>query len=436
MNRTIEKYRKRQDSTDRWPLVHAGLSGVRQVVVIPVLAEHPRFLDTLSDLAQSGKEAREATLILLVVNNRAQGVADLDDCANNLEALNALEQGAHPNGLRIAWVDAAREGSELPPKEGVGLARKIGLDWALEVLVRHHDGRGALICLDADTRVDADYLDHIDDYFQSGSRWAAVLEYAHPLDGDAEETRAILCYEIFLRYFALSLAWAGSPFACHTIGSAMACTVEAYAACGGMRRRQAGEDFYFLQALGKTGRVDCLNDVIVRPASRPSHRVPFGTGKRVQRFLDGEHDEYRLYHPESYGVLRDWFALANSEASAEELMEKAGVIRAELGTFLEAEDFPTAWDRVVGQHRDAAARQRQFHLWCDGLRTLRLLHHLRDTVLPDIDMFEAVGALFARCGKTPPMGCEASLRDNVDGQITLLEALRTLQRQTLTGGGL
>jgi hypothetical protein len=417
-------------------LHHDSLTGIRQVVVIPLCAEYPGFLQTLQDLAACDSGAREATLVLLVVNNRTPASADAEDVANNLRTLAAIEDGGVPEGLRLAWVDAARPGSELPPKDGVGLARKIGMDWALEVLVDANGGAGGIICLDGDTRVDADYLGRFDAYFQSGRRWGAVTEYAHPVDGDDAETRAILCYEIFLRYQALSLAWAGSPFAYHTIGSAMACTAEAYAACGGMRRKQAGEDFYFLQALGKTGSVDYLKDIVVRPASRPSHRVPFGTGKRVRRYLAGTHDEYRLYHPESFRILREWFSMAGEDLDGVELVARGAEIESALGGFLEAEKFPEAWDRVRAQHKTTAARRRQFFLWCDGLRTLRILHYMRDTVYPDAEMFSAVGELLARLNAREVWSGGVAVREDLAGQRDLLGVLRRLESERLGSGGL
>ena len=78
--------------------------------------------------------------------------------------------------------------------------------------------------------------------------------------------RAIDRYELFLRHYVLGLKLAGSPYAFHTVGSAMACTADAYVRRGGMNTRAAGEDFYFLQHLSRT------------VGSRPGpgdHRLPF-----------------------------------------------------------------------------------------------------------------------------------------------------------------
>ena len=150
-----------------------------------------------------------------------------------------------------------------------------------------------LICLDGDTRVDARYLSVLHGFFEApASRWACVLPYAHPIEGTQQEQAAILCYELYLRYHSLHLSWAGSPYSYHTIGSTMGCTAAAYAAVSGMNRRQAGEDFYYLQQLAKTGAVDRVEGTLVQPSSRASHRAPFGTGRWVQRYLDGEVKEY------------------------------------------------------------------------------------------------------------------------------------------------
>src|SRR5690606_30362640 len=103
---------------------------------------------------------------------------------------------------------------------------------------------GLIISLDADTLVEPNYLQALRKEFDLQDAWAAVIDFAHPLAGPVEQQAAILAYEIHLRYHVLGLRYAGSPYAFHTVGSAMACTAEAYVAAGGMNRRQAGEDFY------------------------------------------------------------------------------------------------------------------------------------------------------------------------------------------------
>jgi len=402
-------------------------------VALPVLAESDRLFLTLGDLAANGPALLAKTLVLCVVNNRAPEFAGEADCADNQRTLAMLADFAstHPL-LRLSWVDAASPGCELGPKEGVGLARKIGLDWALQCLRDVGAAGGPLICLDGDTRVAPDYLAAIHRFFSDESRWAAVVDYAHPLAGDGEESRAILAYELFLRYQELALHYGGSPYYYPAIGSTMICTGAAYAAAGGMNRRQAGEDFYFLQQLAKTGRVDRIREAVVAPASRPSHRVPFGTGRKVGAFAGDEDDAYLTYDPRIYDVLRRWLQGAGDrlEGDGAELMALARAIEPELARFLEAQGFAAACDRLRAQGKTPAQRLRQFHEWFDAFRTLKLTHHLRDHGYPRRDLFECLGGILERKGLHPPLKLEEALRHDLGAQRRLVDYLRAWRPAT------
>ena len=425
MNRTIERYLQRRTLNDRWAL--QGLPGPERhsVVVIPALGEFPGILDTLGDLARC--PGSDDTLAIVVVNNRSPAQASADDIAGNRQTLASLQEWDQQL-LNVTWIDASSPGLELPEKEGVGLARKIGLDWGLQILATQDRLQVPLVCLDGDTRVDEGYLAALDGFFANPSRWAGILPYAHPITGDRREQAAILCYEFFLRYHALQLAWAASPYGYHAIGSAMACTPTAYAAISGMNRRQAGEDFYFLQQLAKTGAVEVVPGTIVRPSGRASHRVPFGTGRRVQRFLAGQQEEYQLYHPDSYAVIRDWLAVAVAHGGRDSiaLLSAAGSIHGELRDFLAGQNFAQAWDRMRAQAASDEALTAQFHRWFDGLRTVQCIHHLRDTVWPDTPMFAAMDVLLQRLQRTAAVELNGELVEDLPRQVRLLEQLRAL----------
>ena len=78
------------------------------------------------------------------------------------------------------------------------------------------------------------------------------IAYAHRLeeaDMTVQAREAIMKYELYLRYYRLALEYTGHPHAYHCIGSAFAVRTLDYVAQGGMNKRQAGEDFYFLQKL-------------------------------------------------------------------------------------------------------------------------------------------------------------------------------------------
>jgi hypothetical protein len=92
-----------------------------------------------------------------------------------------------------------------------------------------------------------------------------------------------------------------------TIGSAFAVTAEAYVKRGGMNRRQAGEDFYFLQNLAQLGTVGEITATRVFPSARLSNRVPFGTGAAIQKWMAGTEDLTKTYNFKAFSDLKTFF---------------------------------------------------------------------------------------------------------------------------------
>jgi hypothetical protein len=432
----IGRYLSRKADLENRPLVVHGTENVRQVVVIPILAEEAYFLRTLDALAANAVEELDQTLILCVVNNHTPPAAPPEWVAENervLEVLDATVAGRAtpvPPSLRLGYVDASSSGFELPPDAGVGLARKIGMDFAAALL---DSEEGGVICsLDADTVVAPNYLEATRTALTAPEAWGGVIEYAHPLNGPPDITAAIVCYETYLRYHVMGLTYAGSPYAFPTIGSALACTATAYASAGGMSRRHGGEDFYFLQELAKTGRVDHIHTTTVYPSPRPSARVPFGTGPRVAAFLIGESDPYRLYNPESYEALRRLLHAVETgrDMDGRALLEAITAIHPALGQFMAVSGFEEVWARLRANSKTQDQLRRQFHRWFDGLRTVRAIHCLRDHGQCEMPMFEAVPRLLALAGKPVPMHLDfITMREDIEQQKQLLLHLRELARE-------
>lgn len=152
---------------------------------------------------------------------------------------------------------------DLPVKHaGVGLARKIGMDEACYRFHKAKNPKGIIVCFDADSRCETNYLVEIENYFLNNPKAQACgIHFEHPLSGcDFHENiyEAITLYELHLRYYVNAQRWAGFPHAWQTIGSSMVVRCDAYQKQGGMNRRQAGEDFYFLHKfipLGNFGEI-------------------------------------------------------------------------------------------------------------------------------------------------------------------------------------
>ncbi|NIQ95979.1 MAG: hypothetical protein GWN87_18585, partial [Desulfuromonadales bacterium] len=256
-----------------------------------------------------------------------------------------------------------------------------------------------LVSLDADTLVDSTYLPAIEKHFAGSDKGGAVLPFLHRCDGSCESRSAIETYELYLRAYPLGLHLAGSPYAYPTLGSAMACTAEAYVRAGGMNRRPAGEDFYFLQQLAKTGGVAQLYGTVVRPSARLSARTPFGTGPSMLRLTGGEEGVVAFHDPRVFEILGRWLRLAGCtpEAEARELLPRAASIHPELAAFLVAADFQSAWTRLRDNGRGAVNPER-FHDWFDGLKTFRLVRHLSQQDFPPGEPTAMVAPLLRMAG--------------------------------------
>jgi hypothetical protein len=275
-----------------------------------------------------------------------------------------------------------------------------------------------LICLDGDTIVRPDYLPAIVEHFSDSPAGGAAIPYRHQRGVTPDAERLISRYELFLRGYILGLELAGSPYAFHSVGSAMACRASAYCAIGGMNNRMAGEDFYFMQQLFRTVGVEQLTGTIVYPSPRPSHRVPFGTGRSVQRMGAGGEQAQLFYRPECFRILKSWIALLTHsvEEDGATLSARAAEISPCLAEYLRIIRFTDVWEKLRRNHPGRTALLTAFHGWFDGLKTMKLIHHLSDGLYPRCEPDEALAELFAWRGL-----------ETVSGVELRLEQLRKLQ---------
>ena len=105
-----------------------------------------------------------------------------------------------------------------------------------------------------------------------------------------------------------ALRYTHFPYAFHTIGSCLAVRGSAYVKQGGMNRRKAGEDFYFLQKIIPLGNFGEINSTRVIPSARVSDRVPFGTGKAMMKWYESGEKVFKSYNPEIYEELFKLFS--------------------------------------------------------------------------------------------------------------------------------
>jgi hypothetical protein len=414
----VQRYLRTRAVQSPWRLAGEPGAGFHGVVVIPSLAEGDSLLATLDSLAANPVDLLARFLVVVVVNHRIDAAPEIK--TGNLEDLQALSRMAEGTALPLAWVDAATPGLEMPLRNsGVGLARKIGMDLALNRL--DWSTRPLLVSLDADTLVEPNYLAAIESHFERYTAGAATLAFCHQAAADPLQQAAIDRYELFVRSYVLGLARAGSPYAFATVGSAFACRALSYVRCGGMNRRSAGEDFYFLQQAAKIDGVAPLRSTRVHPSPRISQRTPFGTGASMSRLLAGDSSAVLFYPAKVFEILAEWLSTvaAHPDAQPEKLIDLAGGIAPELADFLSQAKFVTVWPGIQKNHPRMPERLKAFHAWFDGLKTLRLIHDLCAGSGARQEPEQALPELFCWCG----LHCPEDLHE-------ALELLRRHQEDT------
>ncbi|NLD80374.1 MAG: hypothetical protein GX642_04290 [Smithella sp.] len=431
----------------RWTMHAGSLEVIDQVVVIPAYAEKEHIFTTLASLATNSDESLKKTLVLCVINNRKETpVTDKDNNRQTIDILSALIS-RRPFGkvretedlmsairkiserpVRIAYIDASSPGLETPEGTGgVGMARKIGMDTALRVLKNSVNEPRLIISLDADTIVRPDYLTSVRTAMSSRKAQSGIVSYEHLMPADETGKRAICLYEIFLRYWVLGLKYARSPFAFHSIGSTIVATADAYLAVRGMNRREAGEDFYFLNKLAKIGPICRIQETVVYPSARVSTRVPFGTGAAVGKISGDESFGHDLYDPRVFFILKKWIDLMQQSfcLSEKQILDMARNIDPGLESFLTFRGFLSVWPKIRRNVKDQKACERQFHGWFDGFETLKLVNYLTREFYPRVSMNSALEDILEMSDMKYPGSFSAGDIPKMEDAVSILNFLRS-----------
>ncbi|MFT5465003.1 MAG: glycosyltransferase involved in cell wall biosynthesis [Verrucomicrobiales bacterium] len=370
-------------------------SALNLVVVIPAKDE-PELVSSLESL-RACEKPECAVEIIVVVNN---GETDTSECVQiNAEIAAGAKKWAELNSTPDRRFFVLHQ-QQLPKKHaGVGLARKIGMDEACRRLEAVENHEGVIVCFDADSRCDPNYLIEIDQLFRRNPECQASSIYIeHPTSGtefSQDVYDGIVFYELHLRYYVGMLKKIGFPFAIQTIGSAIAVRNNAYQAQNGMNRKKAGEDFYFLHKFTPLNAVEELNSTRVIPSPRISDRVPFGTGKAVGDWIESGKDSYTTYAWKSFidlqRLIEGFRGLYLLESGSQDSW--FAELPESLRSFLQPDDF---WTRIV-EIRSNSTSQAQFELrffrWFNAFQVMKYLNHAREHFYPNDDVVTATQRL-------------------------------------------
>ena len=366
---STHSYLKKRGISGPWKIKPLITRAFNQAIVIPAYAELEFLPLTIESINQNKPELLNQTLVVVVVNNANNSPQSIK--ANNQLTIQKINDNNYQ--FTLAVVDAASPGLELALKHaGVGLARKIGMDLALPHLT---SPQSLIFCTDADTQVSPDYLSKVKQIFKSQNTSAAVIGSSHLKSQDSAINDAIGQYEKFLKTTAEKMKRAGSPYGYVSMGSTIVCTAEAYCAVGGMPRKKATEDFYFLQELTKYCGVHNISETLVFPSPRPISRVYLGTGFRMEQIQNG-FDIAKLFYSEgAFWYLSQWLQLGSHawEVNLKDLFKNTNTIHPNLVEFLKLESIEDIWSKIQKNAPSELHFTEQFHRWFDGLKTIRFL---------------------------------------------------------------
>ncbi len=331
-------------------------------IAIPALDESETLTLLLDDLkTQSYIDFK----VFVCVNNPDEWWNDdakRSMCENNARTIKFVRSFG---GLRITLIDRSSPGLGWKGKRrGVGYARKE----LFEAIDDEASEEDIVISLDADTRVGNNFVRSVRKRF---AKYKSALllcnPYYHRLTGNEPADRAILRYELYMRYYMLNLMKIGSRYAFTALGSAISFRIGGYRKISGITPREAGEDFYFVNRMRKSGDILIGNDECVYPSARESDRVPFGTGPAITRGLAGDWESYPFYDAEAFGLIgetcRLFPALFGSDVPtpAEEFI---------------AENFGAdIWAPLRRNFKTEKLFVRACHEKFDGLRILQMLRY-------------------------------------------------------------
>jgi hypothetical protein len=394
---------------------------LRFIIVIPSFDE-AGLIRTLQSLWSCKRTASSIEIILVVNSPENSGSGIIAANMKTLKEASVWANSHCDSGFTCHILDE----THLPPDEaGPGLARKIGMDQA--VLRFNSLGRpgGGIISFDADTLCKSSYLKEIEKCFdQYPDITGCSVYFEHPITGDEFPEivyRAIAEYELHMRYYISALRRTRFPYAYHTIGSCFCVTADTYVNQGGMNKRKAGEDFYFLQKVIPLGNFREVNTTCVYPSPRPSGRVPFGTGAVIKKFTDGKITEVETYHPGSFVPLQKlfsdltgWFGIGSAGIN-EKFKELPEVIREFAGA-----EFPRKIAEINANSSAPDRFVKRFYQWFNMFRVFKFLNYVHIKHFPRVPVRVAAAEFLENAGY-------GSFRDmNTAG---LLEYFRKLQRE-------
>lgn len=381
---------------------------LKYIVVIPAYCEPDIFI-TLESLLNTNRNNFCAEVYILV-NYSINCSEELKEQNDKLytQLTTWAEQHSSSN---IEFIPLLAK--NLPAKHaGVGLARKILMDFACERFNKLNNSDGFICSLDADTIVPRNYFAATELTLNTSNSQCLIFNFHHPIEGSiySEKVyRAICLYEMHLRYYKAILCQSGFPHYHFTVGSCFAVEAGTYAKVGGMSKRKAGEDFYFLQKIFPVSETSYLNDVILTPSPRPSWRVPFGTGPTVKKIASAFNQYYETYNPLFFSEIE---AFINSIPLLHKAQEYNSVLQKLpqlIKSFLANNNIEERLVEIKNNSSTEKAFTKRLLHWFDAFMVIKFLNFAREATGDTCDIVRAT-KIFLNSEETDPKKLLLALR--------------------------
>jgi len=389
-SRLIDKYLERHAekesrlSIKKFEEQFGSLAVFSNVLVVPIFDEQSDCLNSVFKNITTCD-----SLVIPVVNApeqknvRGSKVQSLTEKIGRTIA--CLEDLRRSSSFPLLIVDRVTEGRRIPPKEGVGLARKIGSDIALSLIAQNKIKSQWIYQTDADAVLPPDYF-----FRNLPVAGAALFPFKH-VSNDTILQKCARLYELHMEHYENSLSESGSIFGFTALGSTMVIQASTYAAVRGFPKKSAGEDFYMLNKIRKLTQIKSVAGAPIEIEARLSDRVPFGTGTNLMKISalleqDGSERAFKSYNERCFGALKcalehiqqisrnpgflDDFRNRQPQNSTDKAEFLAIKTLIDLGLIKKV-------DQINRQRIDPHQKLQQLTSWFDALKTLRFINQMR-----------------------------------------------------------
>jgi glycosyltransferase involved in cell wall biosynthesis len=370
------------------------------IVIIPAYNE-PAINKLLDSLASCIEPECKVEVIVIV---NAPDDASVESIENNRLTIKNIESWKKENSNCFFRLFSFLAVQTSLTGWGVGLARKTGMDEAVRRFSSINNPEGVILNLDADCLVATNYFVSVcNELFKIKERSACSICFEHPLSGSEfppDIYRYITLYELHLRYYLQGLAYSGFPYLFHTVGSAIAVKALPYVKAGGMNRRQAGEDFYFIQKLVPAGGYFNLNSTTVFPSPRPSFRVPFGTGASIGKLTEENKQSLLTYNMLAFKELRYFFGMVDEffNCNPSGLKAHYNTFPSGLKSFLVEKEWIEKIAEIKNNTSGLPPFRKRFFEWFNMFRIVKYLNYVHREIFEKRDVDVSAKELLENSG--------------------------------------